>query len=118
MADNTTKANFDGDGFYYLKENLDTVADGVENLESPGFFYAKDGIVDALVDDSTVAWNYTNAKGKDYLNLCDLMGESEPIVPSPSPSSVTNPPSSANKSTHWQSIAMGVQVLAFFASLR
>ena len=41
MADNITKGNFEGDGFYYLKENLDTVADGVENLASPGFFYAK-----------------------------------------------------------------------------
>lgn len=77
MADNITKANFEGDGFYYLKENLDTV-----------------------------------------VNLCDLMGESEPIVPSPSPSSVTNPPSSAHKCTHWQSIAMVVQVAAFFASLQ
>lgn len=118
MADNITKANFEGDGFYYLKENLDTVADGVENLASPGFFYAKDGIVDALLDVSTGAWNYTNAEGPNYLNLCDLMGESEPIVPSPSPSSVTNPPSSAHKCTHWQSIAMVVQVAAFFASLQ
>ena len=74
--------------------------------------------MDALLDASTGAWNYTNAEGPNYLNLCDLMGESEPIVPSPSPSSVTNPPSSAHKCTHWQSIAMVVQVAAFFASLQ
>lgn len=110
LADNITKADFDGDGFYYLKENLDTVADGVKNLASPGFFYAKDGIVDALVNGTSGDWNYTNAEGPNYLHLCDIMGN----LSSP-PSDI---PSSAHKSTHWQSIAMVVQGLAFFAFLQ
>jgi hypothetical protein len=139
-ADNITKAHFDGDGFYYIINNTDTVADGVENLVSPGFFYAKDSIVDASIDDITMAWNYTNATGAEFLDLCALMDELgsipssspsvspsvagdndvvEPLATDSSPSSAedsTNPPSSAHMSTHWQ-VAMVVQAIVLFTSL-
>lgn len=140
-ADNVTKAHFNGDGFYYIINNTDTVADGVENLVSPGFFYAKDSIVDASIDDITMAWNYTNAAGADFLDLCALMDEIGSI-PSPSPSVAsdndvvsleplanysspslssaedsTNLPSSAHKSIQWQ-IAVMIQALVLFASLQ
>jgi hypothetical protein len=132
--ENVTKVNFDGDGFYYIINGTDTVADDVENLVSPGFFYARDGIVDATVDTITSAWNYTNATGPEFLDLCDLMAvlwvgppspseedDNDVVEPPATDSSsssgkgFTNPPSAAHKSAHWQ-IAMAVQALVLFTS--